>query len=186
MKKLIVILLTAVLAACSGDEDVQTKYSGYTARFSYSPVSSCPSLQRACTGMGEFCIIDRPIDPQQRFRVRDNHDNDPDWINPTAIQNYTSVVLGIGGSLIIGLPNLAEMGADIPTVICFDGICPNCYTNSHITKQVSLKDGQATCAACQRTYDLNSQGIVTSEQGGHTLYRYAVGFNGTGVYVSNN
>ena len=158
MKKLIVILLTAALAACNGVEDVQTKYSGYTARFNYSPVSACPSLQRACTGMGEFCIVDRPIDPQQRFRVRDN----------------------------IGLPNLAEMGTNTPGVICFDGICPNCYTNSHITKQVSLKDGQATCAACQRIYDLNSQGIVTSEQGGHTLYRYAVGYNGTGVYVSNN
>ena len=186
MKKLIVILLTAALAACNGVEDVQTKYSGYTARFNYSPVSACPSLQRACTGMGEFCIIDRPIDPQQRFRVRDNHGNDPDWINQTALQNYTSVILGIGGALIIGLPSLAEMGYDLPTVICFDGICPNCYTNNHITKQVTLNEGQATCASCKRTYDLNSQGIVTSEQGGHTLYRYAAGFNGTGVYVSNN
>jgi hypothetical protein len=186
MKKLLFILFTVVLASCNGDEEVQNKYSSYQARFSYSPVATCPSLQRACTGMGEFCIIDRPLDQQQRIRVRDNHGKDPDWISRTALQNYTSIVLGIGGALIIGLPNLAELGMDQPVVICFDGVCPNCYTDSHITKQVVIKEGQATCAACQRTYDLNSQGMVTSEQGGHSLYRYAVGFNGTGVYVSNN
>lgn len=185
MKKLFIIAFAALMAACTGDE-VQSKYASYTAHFSFSPVAACPSLQRACTGLGEFCMVDRPIDQQQRIRVRDNHGSEPDYINPTAMQGYTSVVLGLGGALIIGLPSIAELGRDVPEVICYDGVCPNCYTTDHITKQLVLNEGFAKCNKCERTYDLNNQGIVTSEQGGHTLYRYAVGYNGTGVYVSNN
>ena len=185
MKKLIIATLTLILAACSSDDVVQSKYSGYTARFSYSPVAACPSLQRACTGLGEFCIIDRPIDPQQRIRVRDNHGSDPDYIVPTALQSYSGVVLGLG-ALIIGMPSLAEMGSDQSVVTCYDGICPNCYIEYHISKQVVMDEGFATCYSCNRVYDLNSQGMVTSGDGGHSLYRYAVGYNGTGVYVSNN
>lgn len=186
MKKLFIIALAALIVSCTGDEEVQSKYANYTARFSYSPVAACPSLQRACTGLGEFCMVDRPIDQQQRIRVRDNHGSEPDYINPTALQSYSSIVLGLGGSLIVGLPSLAELGSEQSVVICYDGVCPNCYTSDHVTKQLVLDEGFAECKKCGRTYDLNNQGIVTSEQGGHTLYRYAVGFNGTGVYVSNN
>ena len=186
MKKLFIIAIAAILASCSNDGEVQSKYASYPARFSYSPVAACPSLQRACTGLGEFCIVDRPLDQQQRLRVRDNHGSSPDYINPTALGNYSSIILGLGGSLIIGLPSLSELGGDQPVVTCYDGVCPNCYTSDHVTKQLVLNEGFAKCNKCERTYDLNSQGIVTSEHGGHTLYRYAVGFNGTGVYVSNN
>lgn len=156
--------------------------STYIAHFRFSPVSACPSLQRACTVKGDFCIIDRPIDPQQRIRVRDNHGNDPDWIDQTAIQNFNNIVLGLGGALIIGLPN----SSDSPSVVCFDGACPNCYVDDHFTKHLYLRDGIATCAACQRAYDLNDRGIVTSGQEGFSLFRFEVNFNGTGVDVSNN
>lgn len=181
-----IVLLGALLLTCCGEETVTNKYSGYTARFSYSPVNACPSLYRACTGMGEFCIIDVPVGGQGRFRVRDNHGSEPDYINPTAIQGYSSIVLGLGGTLIIGLPTIAEMGSEQPGVVCYDGVCPYCYKTNNTTKQLSVSEDRATCRACEREYDLNNSGQEVSSLGGRPLYRYAANYNGTGIYVSNN
>lgn len=186
MKNLLTILLGFVLlSACSGDAVVENKYSGYTARFSFSPVNAVPTLYRACNSLGDFCMIDMPIGGANQIRFRGF--SSTDYYAKTAIQGYQSFLLGIGGVIIIGLPNMAEPGAMQSTVTCYDGCCSSCYRQSNITKPLELDEfGIVNCPSCHRKYDMNNQGMVIEGEKGHSLFRYAVSYNGTVVTVSNN
>ena len=66
--------------------------------------------------------------------------------------------------------------------------CSNCYEESNIAKRMILQEsGFAHCSRCQRTYDLNNQGIVSIGKGGRTLFRYRVNYlASTGTLIINN
>jgi len=122
--------------------------------------------------MGEFCTVT----PNGNNFVFANTKSSTS-VARTAIDQRTSVVLGVDG-LIIGLPNIPEMGYDMPQVVCFELACPNCYSDFGITRRVTLKTGgKARCGRCTREYDLNNQGMIASDTTGISLYRYRVSYN---------
>lgn len=166
-----VLAVVCFLAAC-GKAD--SRFSTYEARFSYAPVSAVPNLYRACTSMGEFCSITYP--PGNRFVIKSpSTPSAPDYIVRTAIQGYQGFILGLGGGLVIGLPNMPEMLEAESRVVCYDLCCPNCYRDFHILKQLELNtSGLALCNSCKRSYDLNNQGIVARGEAGRSLFRYYV------------
>lgn len=176
MKRTFYILsvLAAICLFTTACGEADNRFSTYEARFSYSPVSAVPNLFRACTSMGEFCSITYP--PGNRFVVKSpSTPSAPDYIVRTAIQGYQGFILGLGGGLIIGLPNIPEMLETESHVVCYDLCCPNCYQSYNTMKQMELRtDGTALCQSCNRTYDLNNQGIVARGEAGRSLFRYYV------------
>lgn len=172
LNMVVALVATTILASSCGEAD--NRFSNYTARFSYSPVSAVPNLYRACTSMGEFCSITYP--PGNRFVIKSpSTPSAPDYIVRTAIQGYQGFILGVGGGLIVGLPNMPEMLEQESHVTCYDLCCPNCYNSFNTLKQLELHtDGTALCHSCNRTYDLNNQGIVARGEAGRSLFRYYV------------
>ena len=149
-------------------------YCNIHARFVVSNVLSVsPTLSRSCTSLGEFCTVTNPV--RDALRLHFKSIGTSDTYNKSALQDRT-VVLGLGG-LIVGLPSIAEQLEQEPKVVCFDLTCPNCYNDyniSHLMQYTRL--GYVDCTSCNRSYDLNNLGIVSSGEAGRSLFRYRVSF----------
>lgn len=185
MVMLVVFMATGILSSC---EKADNRYSAYRAYFRYNPVSAKPNLFRACTSLGEFCSITYP--PGVNYVIKSpTTSSSVDYIARTALQGYQGFVLGIGGGLVVGMPVLPEMLEQESRVVCYDLCCPNCYQDYHILKQMALYvGGLASCSSCQRSYDLNNQGIVSKGDAGRSLFRYYVDYYSPTqtLTVSNN
>ena len=185
MVMLVVFMATGILSSC---EKADNRYSAYRAYFRYNPVSAKPNLFRACTSLGEFCSITYP--PGVNYVIKSpSTPSSVDYIARTALQGYQGFVLGIGGGLVVGMPGLPEMLEQESRVVCYDLCCPNCYQDYHILKQMALDvGGLASCSSCQRSYDLNNQGIVSKGDAGRSLFRYYVDYYSPTqtLTVSNN
>lgn len=185
MVMLVVFMATGILSSC---EKADNRYSAYRAYFRYNPVSAKPNLFRACTSLGEFCSITFP--PGVNYVIKSpSTSSSVDYIARTALQGYQGFVLGIGGGLVVGMPVLPEMLEQESRVVCYDLCCPNCYQDYHILKQMALYvGGLASCSSCQRSYDLNNQGIVSKGDAGRSLFRYYVDYYSPTqtLTVSNN
>lgn len=177
---LIGLIAMASLAACSGDAVVSNRYSSLRAYFSYSPVSAVSQLYTACNSMGEWTTITAR---NSQYIFTNLNGSTP--VNRLALQNYSNFYLGLSG-LIVGLPNIPELGAAMPVITCYDLACSNCYRDRSITKPLTLQaGGRAYCASCQRTYDLNSIGQVATGNAGINLYRYRVYYGNNTLTVNN-
>lgn len=185
MVMLVVFMATGILSSC---EKADNRYSAYRAYFRYNPVSAKPNLFRACTSLGEFCSITYP--PGVNYVIKSpSTSSSVDYIARTPLQGYQGFVLGIGGGLVVGMPVLPEMLEQESRVVCYDLCCPNCYQDYHILKQMALYvGGLASCSSCQRSYDLNNQGIVSKGDAGRSLFRYYVDYYSPTqtLTVSNN
>ena len=85
-----------------------------------------------------------------------------DWIViARQTQQQRTRRLGRRNGLIVGYGN-----ADIvnPVFYAYDAQCPACYSGTGlIDRTLSIgNDGQATCSNCNRSYDLNNGGIISS------------------------
>ncbi len=167
-------ILPFLLLSC---EKADNRFSNFDAHFSYSPVSAVPNLYRACTSLGEFCSITYP--PGTKFVIKSpSTPSAPDYIMRTAIQGYQGFILGLGNGLIVGLPNMPEMLEQESQVICYDLCCPNCYQDYNTLKQMELyTDGTSLCHSCNRSYNMNNQGMVARGDAGRSLYRYSAHYN---------
>lgn len=162
-------LLLLLLLSC---EKAERLFSDYPAYFVFTPVTQAPELFTALNSMGEFCTIT----PSGNTYVFSNTKTSTP-VPLTAVDQRVSAVLGLDG-LIVGLPNVPEMGYDVPRVVCFDLCCPNCYRDYGFTRRMSLQvGGIARCGRCTREYDLNNLGIVRSDTTGFSLFRYRVNYN---------
>ena len=179
-RSLFVALLSLVCMAC-GDGITSTKYCSLPARFSFSPVQSISQLNSSCNGMGEWCTIVASGD-QYLFTKPSGSQG---VANRTAMTGYKNFYMGLSG-FIVGLPSIPEMGADRSVVTCYDLACSNCYAESYVAKPLVLHtDGTVTCRRCQRSYNLNDQGLVVSGPQGRNLYRYRIYYNGTSLAINN-
>lgn len=160
-------------------EKAENLFCGYTAYFHYNPVSAKPNLYRACTSLGEFCTITYPLGVGQNYVVKSpSTPSYTDYIPRTALQGYREFILGIGGGLIVGKPMLPEMLEQECYVVCYDLCCSNCYHDYHFQKQLNVGvGGIASCQSCQRVYDLNNQGMISSGEVGRSLFRYYVNYH---------
>ena len=170
------------VSCCLSCGEADTLYARLPAKFIMDNVCSVPQLYTACNSMGEFCTI---YGNNKQYIFASHNGSTP--VNQIALSQYSGFYLGLSG-FIVGLPNIPEMGQDVPAVVCFDLACSNCYEESNIAKRMILQEGGfAHCSRCQRTYDLNNQGIVSIGKGGRTLFRYRVNYlASTGTLIINN
>lgn len=172
-------VLGCLLLSTGCNEDVQDLYFSYPAYFIYNYTQTVPQLNAALNNPGEFATITEETGGR-RYLFTNTTGTTP--VNTTALNNYSSFRMGICG-FIVGLPNIPEPGADIAKVICFDLVCPNCYRDM-TNKPLTLREtGKMECTRCERTYDMNSGGIVCKGPSGISLYRYPITYNGTAVII---
>lgn len=164
---LLLMLLAAI--ACQKAEDL---YSNYPAYFVFTPVTQAPELYTALNSNGEFCTITPNANAYVFASPRTST-----TVQRTAVDQHVSIALGLDG-FIVGLPNIPEMGYDVPRVVCYDLCCPNCYRDLSITRRLAIQvGGLARCARCTREYDLNNSGMLRSDTTGISLFRYRVSYN---------
>lgn len=164
------VMAVLLLSLSCSDAD-KTYYTGARANFSYSSTNTVPELNSALGSMGEFCTI-RTDGLNFIFTSLRSSTTRP----LTAIETRVNPALGLSG-LIVGLPNIPELGADVPCVVAYDLACP-CYDDFSTTHNLKLQSGgQALCDRCGRTYDLNNLGIVAQGPSGRSLYRYRATYN---------
>lgn len=169
------------LMSGTGCQDADHTYSNLPAKFVFENAYQAPALFTACNSMGEFCTITFSRDGKQFvFKGSSATSNVP----LTAIVGYSGFHLGLSG-LIVGLPNMPEIGKTESQVVCYDLACSNCYEDYNITKPLVVQEGMATCNSCKRTYDLNNIGFVAKGETGRSLYRYRVSYVGNTLVVSN-
>ncbi|MCM1108383.1 MAG: hypothetical protein NC388_04915 [Clostridium sp.] len=166
--------------AISCSEEAENLYTNRPAYFVYQYVQSVPQLYTALNNPGEFSTIQ--LDRQQYViknlvsEIR---------INQTALTSYSAFRMGLAG-FIVGLPNIPEPGSETTRVVCYDLACSNCYDQLLISASLQLKEsGRAYCRRCGRTYDLNNGGLVSEGEGGTSLYRYRINFDGQTVVINN-
>ena len=182
MRKTLQKIMLALLpiAAFTTCQKADYTYCTLPAKFVMENAYQAPALYIACNSMGEFCTI---TSDGKQFIFKGSKETSR--INKTALMDYAGFYLGLSG-LIVGLPNIPEIGKTESQVICFDLACSNCYEDYNITKPLTLhEDGTATCASCKRTYDLNSTGFISSGEAGRALYRYRVSYVNNTLVVSN-
>ena len=174
----ILSLFTSLILSCSDADN--TYYRGARVRFSYSATNTVPELNAALGSMGEFCSI-RCDAVKYIFTSPRSSTSRP----LTAVDTRVNPALGLSG-LIVGLPNIPELGADVPRVVAFDLACP-CYEDFNTTRNLQFAgNGRAACTRCGRTYDLNNLGIVVEGPAGRSLYRYRATYNQFGNTLSVN
>jgi len=185
MRRTITIRILSCLLAvlcCLSCSETETLYARLPAKFIMDNIYSVPQLYTACNSLGEFCTI---YGNNNQYIFTSHNGSTP--INKTALSQYSGFYLGLSG-FIVGLPNIPEMGRDVPVVVCFDLACSNCYEEGNIAKRMMLQEGgYAYCSRCQRTYDLNNLGIVSLGEAGRSLFRYRVNYiASSGSLIINN
>ena len=168
MKKTLVILLILIGAACSRSYEVfSNKYNvSFSCDISISPFNKVQTS-------GYFLAV-RPTPTKDGYKVKE-----PDGRELTI--PYTEVhsrVFNFGlAGLIIGKPYFGD-----DEYCAYDLGCPSCDLPS-IRLNVGM-EGNATCAKCGNTYDLNNGGIPKTGDS-RPLYRYRVSLSGHTLIVHN-
>ncbi len=182
MKKLLTMAVALMLGACA-DDITSNKYSSYSAYYSCDHVMSLPALYHAVNNQGMWCTITMNTAATILYFTSTTESSEELVTKNTY---YKKFALGIGTGLIVGLPNIPELGADSPVVTCYDLSCSNCWEDSYVTRHMTLQEsGYAKCNKCGRTYNLNDQGLVSDGESGKSLYRYRVYYSGNNLSVSN-
>ena len=175
------VFVFVVLSSC-GDGIVSNKYCSLPAKFTFTPVNSISQLYTSLNSPGEWCTV--TIDASgNKFLFRNLSSTGE--ANRTALDGYTSFYMGLSG-FIVGLPNIPELGSDLPVITCYDLACSNCYADYSVARRLTLQEGGlARCSSCKRIYDLNNTGIVSSGSAGQPLYRYRVYYGNNTLSINN-
>ena len=102
----------------------------------------------------------------------------------TAADAYTTWQCLSG--FIIGTTNVPDLSSGQLSLVAYDAVCPNCFSESTIQRRLTFADeGTAHCTRCDRDYDLNNFGIVTQGGAGRSLFRYRVYYAADRLVVNN-
>lgn len=173
-RRLLALCLLAMLMACEADDIVSRRYMCHFV-FSYEQHSTS-LLFAAARSAGTYVYVTTSGDGRTATRhiyVTSNDGKTPreDNIISTDKENYTTFQLGASNDigLIIGLTNFNGLWA-------YDRCCPNCESLQPLNFTGNRQ--QVMCSRCQRTYDLETGGIVDGDNG-NALFRYFCSFDGS-------
>ena len=168
------------LSSCSQAERL---YDNYPVRFVVQNTNTNEVLNAALNGMGEFCTM-----------VVSNNGSSMEYTNLKTTRSvsltarevsYGHFNFGRSNGFVVG--HTSMISSRFPDqVICYDIVCPNCYDNLSITRNIRLLAGaRAECSNCMRIYDLNELGTVSQGEPGSSLYRYLVRYTPFQLVIGN-
>ncbi len=181
MLKRIFCLSLCAIVALSSCNDSQYEYSSYPC---YIVVDNSifldATLASAMNSLspGVFCMIQKTMSGgAEQFSFSTNAGLSSTQVF-TAKEQRLNLVFGMNNGVIVGFGNL-----DYPaTFYAYDRECPNCFDSEAVpvrSKPLSMEtNGHATCAVCERVYDMNNRGYVIEGEGGNPLTRYPASTTG--------
>ena len=182
MKRLFSLLLIAVLAACTGEENIYREYECYLVFDTFLHPLPC-QLTAAMTSIGTFMKIETHVDKGVRhLNTTRNYDNATEDIKlTTERETQLRYALGANNCIIVGVSSYDNV------LVAYEGQCSNCLKELGGRRYPLTWQNNGTqlhCDKCKRTYDVNN-GIVASGTPGIELYRYKVAFDGGILRVWN-
>lgn len=171
-------LAAMVFASCA--DSVDSVYANYRASFNFTPVTAVSQLHQAVNNPGLFCLVWRDTG-QYYFQ---NAAGSTGTYPVTAADAYTTWQCLSG--FIVGTTNVPDLSSGQLSLVAYDAVCPNCFSESTIQRRLTFADeGTAHCTRCDRDYDLNNFGIVTQGGAGRSLFRYRVYYAADRLVVNN-
>ena len=174
----------ALLFSCVDDDE--SPFARRPAFFRFSPVTAAPkTLLPALSSPGEWCTITLSTTSYNFRSATGKTDTYPQ----TQLDAYGRPTWVSG--LIVGTPTVPELGFSDFAPVCYDAVCPYCFEDGGITRQVVFTDvalGRVGCTRCRRTYDINNGGIViegASSPRDPRLYRYRCIYSNDAFVVQN-
>ncbi len=178
MKRISFCILSVLLLLTSCD-NAEFEYSGYQCYFIFDNTASRSALLATAMNQlspGIFCHISVS---GNYFKFETNSSSQTETVAMTAIDQNRTIELGIYNNtgIIVGFGNLNNPA----TFYAYDYQCPNCYKSTYLPRYALTMDssGKAKCSKCQREYDMNNDGIVSSGEAGDKLIRYRASTTGT-------
>lgn len=184
LKWLLVALVLTALPACVNDDE--SPFARRPAFFRFSPVTAAPkTLLPALNSPGEWAIVTMTPTHYVFKTPRGMSDSYP----RTQLDQYGTTAWVSG--LIVGTPPIPEIGASGFTPVVYDLVCPSCFDEGGIKRELSFTDidlGRVSCTRCHRTYDLHNYGIViegAASPHDPRLFRYRYTYNNDAFVVHN-
>ena len=171
--------LLFLLLSCSQAERL---YDTYPVRFVVQNTNTNEVLNAALNGMGEFCTVVSKGNSMEYSNLKTSRS-----VSLTAREvSYGYFNFGRSNGFIVG--HTSMISSRFPDqIVCYDIVCPNCYNDLNITRNVHLlAGGRAECATCMRVYDLNELGMTSQGEAGSSLYRYPVRYSPFQLVIGNN
>ncbi len=184
------LLAAAILAAasatpfgCTGDNT----YSTYPCRFVFDTAqhASSGALLSAVNPLspGIFCKVSKVMKGGASYYRFATTEGLTDDIIFTAVDQRTTVTLGMNNGLVFGYANLAAT----TTFYGYDTECPNCFDPDAVpvtAHTLAIRNtGIAVCPTCHREYNLNTGGNITKGDQGKGLTRYRAAYNGSVISI---
>ncbi len=177
--KRIALYIVATLLLFSSCGDTEFEYSSYSCYFIFDNTASRSALLATAMNQlspGIFCHI---YVSGTYFKFETNANSQTETVAMTAVDKNRTIEMGAynGTGIIVGYGNLNNPA----TFYAYDYQCPNCYKSTYLPRYALSMDssGKAKCSKCQREYDMNNDGIVSSGDAGDKLIRYRASTTGT-------
>jgi hypothetical protein len=126
---------------------------------------------------GSFVTVTMTTKNGARYYHVVSNQGQTDDIQLNALDQRYDYILGYNGALIVGYGNSLD-----GSFYAYDRECPNCFDPDALpirSYPISVdENGFGTCSNCQRTYNLNNQGLVSTGDAGNSLTRYPASTTG--------
>lgn len=161
--------------------EAERLYDTYPVRFIVQNTNTNEILNAALSGMGEFCTVVNKGGSMEYTNLKRTQPVDLSALD----LSYGYFNFGRSNGFVIG--HTSMISSRFPDqVVCYDIVCPNCYNDLNVTRNVRLLSGaRAECATCMRVYDLNELGMVSQGEAGHSLYRYYARYTPFQLVIGN-
>ncbi len=135
---------------------------------------------------GTFCIVSTSMRNGATYFDFTNSAGQNSSRIQNAIDQRRKSIIGYNNGIIVGFGALSNPA----TFYAFDRECPNCFDPNAIPMKsrplTMSSSGIASCATCQRQYDLNNNGFIANGEQGKRLTRYHASTTGPfGVLAVN-
>ena len=178
-----IAVASATPFGCTGDNT----YSTYPCRFVFDTAqhASSGALLSAVNPLspGIFCKVTKVMKGGASYYRFTTTAGLSDDVIFTAVDQRTTVTIGMNNGLVFGYANLAAES----TFYGYDTECPNCFDPDAIpvtAHTLALRNtGIAVCPTCHREYNLNTGGNITKGDQGKGLTRYHASYNGSVVAI---
>ena len=182
MKRLLSLLLIAVLAACTGEGNIYREYECYFLFDTFLHPLPC-QLTAMLSSNGQFMKVETYVDNGVRhLKTTRNFDNATEDIRlSTERESQLNYALGANNCIIVGVSSYDNV------LVAYEGQCSNCLKELGGRKYPLTWQNNGTqlyCSKCKRTYDVNNA-VVVNGTPGIELYRYKAGYDGAILRVWN-
>lgn len=168
--------LLALLASCGADDNTYSslRLAIYIDNSTHQDATLATAMNSASPGV--FCHISYETSSRSFLFKSNQGQQSRSRLNAKETEMGFYSRIGMNNGIIVGYGNLSTSASGGYTFYAYDAQCPNCFDYNAIpVKSYPLTmdtAGIATCAKCNRQYNMNTGGNCVNDSGkGMTTYR---------------